>query len=159
MASAKRLASSYTPAGPHRVHVAPVVLPLRVHEGIAVDLGGRGQEEAGLLGLGQAEAVVGPEAADLQGLDGHAQVVDGGGGAREVEDPVDRAVDVDVVRHVVLHEHEVAAGEVLDVGDVAGEEVVHPHHGEAAVEEVLAQVRSEEPAPVTSALGILGLLW
>ena len=41
----------------HRVHVAPVVLALRVDEGIAVDLGGGGEQEARLLGLGQAQAL------------------------------------------------------------------------------------------------------
>ena len=88
---------------------------------------------------------MGAEAAHLQGLDGHAQVVDGGGGAREVEEQVEVALEVDVVGHVVLHEHEVAGDEVLDVRDVAGEEVVHPHHGVALVEQVLGEMRTEEP--------------
>ena len=52
---------------------------------------------------------------------------------------VERALEVDVVRDVVLDEDEVAAGQVLDVGDVAGEEVVHADHGVAAVEQVLAR--------------------
>ena len=56
--------------GADRVDVAPVGLGLRVDERVAVHLAGRGQEEAGALVLGQAERVVGAEAADLQGLDG-----------------------------------------------------------------------------------------
>jgi hypothetical protein len=45
----------------------------------------------------------------------------------------------------VLHEHEVAAGEVLDVGEVAGQQVVHPDHRDAVVEQVVAEVRAQEP--------------
>ena len=131
----------------HRVHVAPVVLPLRVHQGVAVDLGGGGEKEARPLGLGQPQRVVGAQAADLQGLDGHAQVIDGGGGAGEVEDEVERAGQVDVVGHVVLDEHEVAAGQVLEVGPVARDEVVHADDGVPAVEEVFGEMRSDEPCP------------
>ena len=127
-----------------RVDVAPVVLALRMDERIAVDLGGGGEQEARLLGLGQAERVVRAEAADLERLDRHAQVVDGGGRAREVEDAVERALEVDVVRDVVLHEHEVAAGQVLDVRHVAGDQVVHADDGVAVVEQVLGEVRAEE---------------
>ena len=65
-------------------------------------------------------------------------------------------VEVDVVGDVVLHEHEVAAGQVLDVGEVAGEQVVHPHHGEAAGR--AGDSQRWEPmnpaAPVTRARGI-----
>jgi len=62
-----------------------------------------------------------------------------------VEEEVERPRQVDVVGDVVLHEHEVPPGQVLDVSEVAGDEVVHPHHGEAAVEKQLAEVRAEEP--------------
>ena len=72
-----------------------------------------------LLGLGQAQRVVGAQAADLEGLDGDPQVVDGGGGAREVEEQVEVALEVDVVGDVVLHEDEVAGEQVLDVRHVA----------------------------------------
>ena len=111
---------------------------------VAVHLRGGGEQEARALGLGQAERVVRAQAADLEGLDGHAQVVDGRGGRGEMEDEVERTLEVDVVRHVVLDEHEVAARQVLDVGGVAGDEVVHPDHGVATVEEVLGKVRADE---------------
>ena len=62
---------------PDGVHVAPVRLRLRVHHRVAVDLAGGGEEEAGALRLGQAQAVVGAEAADLERLDRHLEVVDG----------------------------------------------------------------------------------
>ena len=53
-------------ARPDRVDVAPVVLALGMDERIAVDLGGRGEQEARALRLGDAERVVGAERADLQ---------------------------------------------------------------------------------------------
>jgi hypothetical protein len=115
-----------------------------VDERIAVDLGRGREQEARVLGLGQAERVVRAQAADLEGLDGHAQVVDGGGRAREMEDEVERPFDGDVVRDVVLHEHEIAAGQVLDVGDVARDEVVHPDDGMAAVEQVFGEMGADE---------------
>ena len=80
-------------AGADRVDVAPVVLALGMDLGVAVDLGGAGQQEAGVLGLGQAERVVRAERADLERRDRVRQVVDRAGGAGEVEDVVDRAVD------------------------------------------------------------------
>jgi hypothetical protein len=45
-----------------------------------------------------------------------------------VEDVVERALDRDVARDVVLDEHEIATGQVLDVRHVAGDQVVHPDH-------------------------------
>ena len=88
-----------------------------MHERVAVDLGGRGQEEARALRLGQAERVVRAERADLQGLDRELEVVDRAGRAGEVQDVVDRPVDVrSDVGDVVLDELEArVAGEVRDV--------------------------------------------
>jgi hypothetical protein len=128
------------------VHVAPVVLGLRVHLGVAVHLARRREEEPRALGLGQAEAVVGAEAADLERLDGQLEVVLGRRGAGEVHHGVDIARHVDVRRHVVVHELErrVAehAGEVvLAAGDqvVDGDDLVPPG------QQRLADVRAEEP--------------
>src|SRR3546814_3781927 len=62
--------------GPDRVHVAPVRLRLRVHQRVAVHLARGGQEELRALGLGQAQAVVGTEAAALHDLDRDAPEVE-----------------------------------------------------------------------------------
>jgi hypothetical protein len=61
-----------------------------------------------------------------------------------VKDVVERPLDRDVVRDVVLDEDEVAPGQVLDVGDVARDQAVHPDHGNPPLEQVLAQVRADE---------------
>jgi hypothetical protein len=133
-------------AGPDRVHVAPVGLDLGVDLGVAVDLAGGGEQEAGALLLGHAQAVVGTEAADLQRLDGQLEVVLGRGRAGEVQHGVDPAGHVHVVRHVLALEHEAGlAEELLEVVEGAGDQVVERHHLVAAGQQGLAQVRAEEP--------------
>ena len=57
---------------------------------------------------------------------------------------MNRPLDVDVVRDVVLDEGEVAIDEVSDVRGVARQEVVDPDDLVAAIEQRLAQVRSNE---------------
>ncbi len=75
-----------------RIDVAPVFLVLRVDERIAVDLGGRGEQEAGALLLRQAERLVRAERAHLEGLDRQLEVVDRAGRRGEVQDRVERAL-------------------------------------------------------------------
>ena len=72
-----------------RVDVAPVVLGLRVDLGVAVDLAGRGEQEAGALELGHAEHVVGAVGADLERVQRQPQVVDRARRRGEVVDEVD----------------------------------------------------------------------
>ena len=85
-------------------------------ERVAVDLGGRGQQEPRAFGLGQAERVVRAERADLERLDRQLEVVDRAGRAGPVQDVVDRAVDVDVLRDVVADELKILVAEMGDVG-------------------------------------------
>src|SRR6266511_934786 len=135
------------PPGADRVDVAPVALWLRVHLGVAVDLAGRGEQEASALLLGEAKGVVGSQRADLERLDRVAQVVDRAGGRGEMEHRVDRPGDVDVVGHVHLDELEVLAAEILDVGGPAGEQGVHADDLEPLGQQPAAQVRPEETGP------------
>ena len=123
----------------------PVILALGMHEGIAVDLGGRGEQESRALGLGDAERVVRTEGADLQRLDRQLEIVEGRCGAREVQDPVEVPVESDVLGDVVLDEGETAPR--LDGGEVvtgSGDEVVHADDVPALAEEKLAEVRADE---------------
>ena len=128
-----------------RVDVAPVRLRLRVHLRVAVDLAGRGEEEPGVLGLGQAEAVVRAQAADLQDLDRDALEVDRRRRAGEVHDRVDLAGHPHVLADVVLDEREPAVAEqLLDVGHGTGDEVVDGDDTITAIEQRPAEVRAEE---------------
>ena len=64
-----------------------------------------------------------------------------------MQNVVQIALDVDVLRDVVLVEGEM--GVVLQVGDVfqvAGDEVVHGLHLEPLSDETVAQVRAQKPS-------------
>jgi hypothetical protein len=126
-----------------RVDVAPVVLALRVHLRVAVDLAGRGLQDLGLHALGQAEHVDGTVHAGLGGLHRVVLVVHRRGRAGEVVDLVD--LDVERKGHVVAQQLEARmADQVLDVAPRTGEEVVDAQHVVAAFEQLLAQVRAQE---------------
>ena len=131
-------------AGADGVDVAPVLLVLRVHEGIAVDLRRRREEELGAARLGEAERLVGAEGADLQRRDGQLRIVDGRGRAREVQHVVDGPVDDDVVGHVVLDEQESLVADVGDIVDRPGEQAVHADHLAVGREEEVAEMRADE---------------
>jgi hypothetical protein len=63
-----------------------------------------------------------------------------------VQHRVDPSGDVDELGDVLVEEMEVGApGEVLDVAQVARDQVVHAHHFPAFAEEAVAQVTAEEP--------------
>jgi hypothetical protein len=111
---------------------------------IAVDLGCRREDEARLLLLREAERLVRAERADLERRNRQLEVIDRARGARPVEDNVDRTLDVDVVRDVVLDEGEVAVREVRDVRGAAGQEVVDADDRPPAVEQRLGEVRSDD---------------
>ena len=129
-----------------RVDVAPVALGLRVDLRIAVDLAGRRQEEPGALGLGQAEGVVGAEAADLEDLDRDPLEVGRRRRAGEVHHDIHRTGHPHVLADVVFDEREPALAEqLLDVGDGARHEVVDGDDLVATRQQGAAEVRTEEP--------------
>src|SRR5262249_61548349 len=66
---------------------APVILALRMHEGVAVDLRRGGEQEARAFGAGDAQGVVGAERADLERLNRQGQGVERGGGGPRGEEP------------------------------------------------------------------------
>ena len=137
------------------VHVAPVVLRLRMHERIAVHLGRRREEEARALRLGEAERVVRAERADLERLDRQLEIVDRAGRRREVQHAVERTRDVGERRDVVLDELEpLVADQVRDVVRVAGDEVVEADDLVALGEEAVARgaSRGSPAAPVMRTL-------
>ena len=71
-----------------RVHVAPVGLLLRMLERVAVDFGGRREDERRPFGLGEAERLVRAERPDLQRRNRQLEVVDRAGRARPVQDEI-----------------------------------------------------------------------
>jgi hypothetical protein len=57
---------------------------------------------------------------------------------------VDRPRNVDVIRHIVLDELEVAVLEMRDVRNIAGEQVVDADDRVAAIEQRFAEMRPDE---------------
>jgi hypothetical protein len=112
-----------------------------------VGLGGRGEQEPRALLLGQPESLVGAERAHLQGLDGQLEVVDRGGGTREVQHVVERPAHHDVVGDVVLDEEEAGVADVGDVVGRTGEEVVHADDLAPVGEQEIAEMGANEAGP------------
>ncbi len=134
------------PARTDRVHVAPVALRLRMDQRIAVDLGGRGEQESRLLVLGQPERVVGPERADLQGLDRQLEVINRAGGRGEMEHVIHRAGQENKVRDIMTDETEpFVAGQVRDVVRAAGHQVVQRYHLMSLSQQPVAEMRAQKP--------------
>src|SRR5680860_673977 len=79
------------------IYMSPVALRLRVHLWIAVDLGGRCQQEAGALCLREPQRLVGTERTHLQRLNGKLEVVYRAGRAGEVQDSIQIPLHIDVV--------------------------------------------------------------
>ena len=129
-----------------RVHVAPVIFLLRMDERIAVAFRSRGQEERRLLGFGEAERVVRAERADFQRRDRQLEIIDRAGRRGEMEDVIDFSSGRKmIVRDVVLDEGEIlVAGEVLDVLEVAGDEIVDRDDAMTFREQPVGQMRAEK---------------
>ena len=85
-----------------RVDVAPVGLGLRMDLRVAVDLGGRRDQEARAVLLGQPERVVRAVGADLERVQRQPQVVDRRRRRGEVVDEVDRLVDEERLDDVLV---------------------------------------------------------
>ena len=128
-----------------RVHVAPVALRLRMDLGIAVDLAGRGQQEPRAMELREPQRVMGPVRAHLQRVQRQPQVVDRRRRRGEVVDEVDRLVHEERLDDVVVHVRELGHADVFDVGEGPRLEVVDADHPMAASEQLIAEMRSEEP--------------
>ena len=89
--------------GPYGVDVAPVVFALRANQGVPVHLRRRGQQVARAVAKGDSEGDVRAQAAHLQRLDRHPDVVRRTRRRREVQDPVQLRFDRERNGHV-LHQ-------------------------------------------------------
>ena len=126
-----------TGADPDRVDVAPIGFGLRVDRGIAVDLGGRSLEDAGIHPLGKTQAVDGSHNRGLGGLDRIELVMNRRGGAGEIVDLVH--FQLKGIHDIVPHQLEVRI--VHQMGDVdlsPRKEVVHADNLVAFMEEAFA---------------------
>ena len=128
------------------VDAAPVGFDLGMDLGVAVALGCGGVEEAGVILAREVEDVDGADGAGEEGFGAEAGVVHGRGGRGEVEDEVDGA-GIEGEGDVVIEEGEArVGGEVREVGEVAGGEVVDAEDGVGGGlgEEGVCEVGAEE---------------
>src|SRR5438093_800893 len=79
---------------------------LRMPRGVEVDLARAGQQEPCPLRLRQPQRIVRPQRADFQRRNRMPQVIDRAGRGREVQDVVERPVDLQRMRDVVADEGE-----------------------------------------------------
>src|ERR687894_1406206 len=130
-------------------YVAPVVFALRVYEGVAVDLRGRGEHEAGPPGAGKSEAVVSCQCAALEYLYRDTHEVGWARGGGEMIDLVELSGKVYVGTDVVFYILEIcfACQEGGHVLEDARTEVVDADDLIALGEEPLAEVRADETSP------------
>src|SRR5262249_42260140 len=88
-----------------------------------------------------------PVRADLERLQRETCVVDRTRRAGEVVHEVDRLLDLEVLRDVVVHEQEVVSTQVLHVLERAGVEIVHADDTEVLRDEVIAEMGAEKAGP------------
>ena len=119
-----------------------------MNQRIAIDFGRRGKKEPRPLRLGKPKCFVRTERAYFQGLDRQLQIIDRAGGGSEVENEVDRSVNEQVVRYVILDELEPGIpGEMGDVGRGPRDEIVDAGDGVAFGDQTITQMRAEESRP------------
>ena len=96
---------------------------------IPVDLRRRREQKSGVLGHGEPEGLMGAKRAHFERLNRQLEVVDRACRAREMEYAVERALDLDVARDVLIGEAEASVSrEMREVIGVAGDVVVHSQH-------------------------------
>jgi hypothetical protein len=132
-------------AGTDRVDVPPVVLALRMHGGIAVNLAGRREDETSFVPLGQPKRVLGAATADRECFQWTLVVVRRRGRTGEVRHHVHRPVDLEESADVAVDEFESRQVEqVLHIGQPAGRQVVHADDRVTSADEEIADVGAEK---------------
>ena len=135
-------------AGPDRVHVPPVIFRLRMNQRIAIALGGGSEHERRLLRFREAERVMGAERADFQRRDRQLQVIDRAGRRGKMENVIDRLLDQDVARDVVLDVPVILVpAQVRDVRRVPRDEIIDRDDPVPLRQEPVRQMRPEKPRP------------
>ena len=106
-----------------RVDIPPVILGLRVDRGVAINLAGRGLEDAAPQPLGEAQHVDGAVHQRLRRLHWIVLIVDRRGWASKIVDLV--RLDVERERHVVADELKAGMSmKMLQIALGAGEKIV-----------------------------------
>ena len=133
-------------AGADGIHIAPVVLLLRMGQRVAVNLAGRGLEDARAAPPGKLQHVDRPMHGCLHRLHGVVLVMYRARRAGEVEDAVH--LQAQRLRHIVADELEIhLAKKVRDIRLGAGEQVVEADDIAALGHQALAKMRTDKARP------------
>jgi hypothetical protein len=130
-----------------RVDVAEIGFDLRMMFGrrVAVDLGGAGQEKARAVFAGDFEQVVRGVGTGSHCFKRDPFEIRRAGGRGQVQDEIERPVDVKRFGDVLIYEREpVMPFEMRNVRFAAGDAVVGAEHVVAFGEEAVAHVRAEK---------------
>ena len=144
MASANRLASSYTERGPTGIHVAPVALRLRMLERVAIALRSGGVQVAGVVSGRDLERVLHAHGANAQRLDAQAKILRRAGRRSQIEDVIDRAGIEGRADVPLLKPEARLAGEMGEVFGVAGGEVIDAENGVAFAQQAVGEVGTKK---------------
>ena len=133
-------------ARPDRVHVAPVIFLLRMDERIAVTFRSRGEEERRLLRFGETERVVRAERADFQRRNRQLEIIDRAGRRGEMKNVIEFFFrQENEIRDVVLDEAVIlVAGEMLDVVEIAGDEIIDRDDAMTFRQQPIGQMRPKK---------------
>ena len=131
---------------PDGIDVPPIPLRLGVDLGIAIDLRGGRQEDAGLHPLGQPQHVERPQHVGLDGLHRVVLIVHRRGRTGQVIDLVD--LQHDGVHHVVPDYLQPGiVPQVEKVGFGAGKKIIQAKDVVIPVQQALHQMGADEPCP------------
>src|SRR5690606_2941129 len=127
----------------HRLHVAEIILLLRMLRGIAVHLAAGGVDVVTARVFGQLEELEAALDVGAQGELGLGLVMHRRRGARQVEDRIDRQPDR--VEHAALDEREARRSQqARDVAPAPGEQIVEAEDAVPVLDEPSAQMRANE---------------
>ena len=126
---------------PYRVDIAPVLFHLGMHEGVAVHFGGGSHQDAGTFFAGQAQAVVRAVCPHFEGLNRHHEVINRAGWRSKVQDVVEFSRNVNKLGHIMVVVLKILFFEqVLNIGQIARQEVVHANYLVSFGQEPVAEV-------------------
>ena len=88
---------------------------------------------------------MGAQRTDLQRLDREFEVINRAGGRGEMPDVIDRAVEKQILRDILLDEFVVrVAGQVRDVVDRSRDKIINSNHAMAARQQQVGEVRAKK---------------
>jgi hypothetical protein len=129
---------------PHRIHVAPVALHLRMHEGIAIALRRRRMKVARAIFPGHLQRVQRARRAHEQSLHPEPHIIRRAGRRGEVVHVIHTPQIEGLADVSFLQPESRLVLQVGEVGEPAGRQIVHAQHAMAFGQQRIAKVRTQK---------------